>query len=154
MPIYLIRHAKAGSRSAWTESDSLRPLSDEGRMQAVTIGEEWAFETPVVVRSSPAVRCIQTVQHLADCFGLPVEVDERLAEGTPFETLLPALEEAPEGSVWSSHGDVIPDVINAMLRRGMEISGSAGALKKGAMFVVHRENGRFVRAEYVDAPRV
>ena len=154
MPIYLIRHAKAGSRSGWTESDSLRPLSDEGRQQAITIGEEWAFETPTAVYSSPRLRCMETVQHLADCFELPVVIDDRLEEGTPFEVLLPVLEEAAEGTVWSSHGDVIPDVINAMLRRGMEISGSAGALRKGAMFVVHRENGRFVRAEYVDAPRV
>ena len=153
MAIFLVRHARAESRSGWTESDTTRPLSAEGRAQSVTIARDWAHGTVTAVYSSPRLRCIQTVEPLAASCGLGVMIEDRLEEGTPFETLLPVLERAAEGTVWSSHGDVIPDVMNALLRRGLVLTGSAGALKKGAMFVLHRENGSFVRAEYVDAPR-
>lgn len=154
MAIYLIRHAKAVSRSTWTGSDRDRPLSDEGRAQALTIGEEWARETPVAVLSSPRLRCRETVQPLADCFELELRVEPTLDEDTPFERTLAMLEEAPDGTVCCSHGDVIPAVMDALVRRGLVLVGSRGALRKAAMFVVHREDGRFVRAELVDPPAV
>ena len=152
MAIYLIRHAKALGRSTWTESDRDRPLSDDGRAQALTIAREWPGETPVAVLSSPRLRCRETVQPLADRFGLELRVEETLDEDTPFERTLAMLEDAPDGTVCCSHGDVIPAVMDALLRRGLDLTGSRGALRKAAMFVVHRENGRFVSAELVDPP--
>ena len=153
MAIHLIRHAEAGNRSTWTGSDHDRPLSDEGRAQALTIGEEWAHETPVAVLSSPRLRCLETVRHLADCFELEVQVEPLLDEDTPFERTLALLEETPDGTVCCSHGDVIPAVIDALVRRGVDlVNHEHRALRNGAMFVVHRENGRFVRAELVDPP--
>lgn len=152
MAIYLIRHAKAHSRSAWTESDYDRPLSDDGRAQALAIAHGWSGETPVAVLSSPRLRCRETVQPLAERFGLELRVETTLDEDTPFERTLAMLEEAPEGTVCCSHGDVIPAVMDALLRRGLDLTGSKGALRKAAMFVVHRENGRFVRAGLVDPP--
>jgi hypothetical protein len=53
-----------------------------------------------------------------------------------------------------SHGDVIPDVVNGLFRRGMDMTDVPRALKKASLFVLHRENGVFVRAEYWDAPTV
>ena len=153
MAIFLVRHAKAESRSAWTDGDTTRPLTEEGHAQARMIAASWAFQAPVAVWSSPRLRCVQTVEPLAARFGLTVGIEPLLEEDTPFERILPVLEAAPESTVWSSHGDVIPDVMNALLRRGLLLTGSAGALKKGAMFVLHRENDAFVRAEYVDSPR-
>jgi len=153
MPVFLIRHAKAGSRSAWTESDSLRPLSPEGEDQARAIADGWAHGKPTVVFSSPRLRCVQTVRPLADRFGLEVITEPMVEEDTPFEQALRVVEDAPDGAVFASHGDVIPDVVDALIRRGMTITGSAGGLRKGAMFVLHRENGRFVRCEYVAPPR-
>ena len=97
MAIYLIRHAKAGSRSAWTGSDYDRPLSDEGRAQALTIGEEWRWGQPSAVLSSPRLRCRETVQPLADCFEMEVRVEPLLDEDTPFESALAMLEEMPDG---------------------------------------------------------
>ena len=153
MAIFLVRHAKAESRSAWTDGDTARPLTADGHSQAAAIAASWTHGAPTAVWSSPRLRCIQTVEPLAARFGLQVGIEPLLEEDTPFERVLPFLENAPEGTVCASHGDVIPDVMNALLRRGLELTGSAGALKKGAMFVLHRGNGSFVRAEYVDAPR-
>ena len=153
MALYLIRHAKAESRSGWTDGDTTRPLNDAGLRQAAELAASWSFETPDAVFSSPRLRCIQTVEPLASRFGRDVVIEPLLEEDTPFERLLPVLEQAPDRTVWSSHGDVIPDVMNALLRRGLVLTGSAGALKKGAMFVLHRTGNTFTRAEHVDAPR-
>ena len=35
-PIYLVRHAKAGDRDAWTEDDGLRPLTKKGKLQVLS----------------------------------------------------------------------------------------------------------------------
>lgn len=152
--VYLIRHAKAGSRSAWTESDSTRPLDATGRQQALTIGEEWAHGRPTAVFSSPRLRCVQTVEPLAHCFDMEVRIEPDMEEDTPFERALRVVEDAADGTVFCSHGDVIPGVIDALIRRGMNVNGLSGALRKGAMFVLHRENGRFTTADYVPPPDV
>ena len=152
MALYLVRHAKAGSRSAWTGSDYDRPLSAEGRAQALAIADGWAGGAPAAVLSSPRLRCRETVQPLAERFGIPLVVESRLDEDTPFEKVLALLEDSPDSTVFCSHGDVIPAVMDALVRRGLDISGSRGALRKAAMFVVHREAAQFVRAELVDPP--
>ena len=135
MAIYLIRHAKAGSRSAWTESDSTRPLDDSGLRQSTAIAQHWDHAAPVAVFSSPRLRCVQTVTPLADRFGMEVQVEPDIEEDTPFERALRVVEDAADGTVFCSHGDVIPEVIDALIRRGMNVNGMSGALRKGAMFV-------------------
>jgi 8-oxo-dGTP diphosphatase len=92
------------------------------------------------------------VQPLANQFGVDLVVEPLLDEGTPFERVLALLEDSPDDTVLCSHGDVIPDVMQALVRRGLDVAGSKGALRKAAMFVVHREDGRFTRAELVDPP--
>lgn len=153
MAVFLIRHAKAGSRSAWTESDSTRPLSPDGEAQARAIADTWGHGAPVAVYSSPRLRCVQTVRPLAERFGLEVVIEPMVEEDTPFEHALRVIEDAPDGAVFASHGDVIPEVVDALIRRGMTITGSAGGLRKGAMFVLHREDGRFARCDYVAPPQ-
>ena len=83
---------------------------------------------------------------------MEVQVEPDIEEDTPFERALRVVEDAADGTVFCSHGDVIPAVMDALVRRGLDVSGSRGALRKAAMFVVHREAARFVRAELVDPP--
>lgn len=76
----LIRHASAGDRDAWDGDDLLRPLDGRGRAQAERLVDLLAgFEVSRVV-SSPALRCVQTVEPLASARGLTVEEDEALGE--------------------------------------------------------------------------
>ena len=50
MPLYLVRHAKAGSRSAWTEDDRLRPLVLCPRRRIVRVHQDVRVdELPSVV---------------------------------------------------------------------------------------------------------
>ena len=152
MPLYLVRHAKAGSRSAWTEDDRLRPLSDNGWEQANALGQLLVRLSPSVLWASPYLRCVQTLEPLSELCGLPVVVEPRIEEDSPLEKSLAAIEGAPDNAVLCSHGDVIPDVVNGLFRRGMDMTDVPRALKKASLFVLHRENGVFVRAEYWDPP--
>lgn len=153
VPIFLIRHAKAGSRSAWIGDDRDRPLADDGWAQARAIARLLAASGPTELVSSPHLRCRQTLEPLAEATGLTIRIDTRIEEDSPLERSLSALEDVQDDAVMCSHGDVIPDVLNGLLRRGMQIDSDAPlALRKAAMFVLHRENGTFVRAEYLAPP--
>src|SRR5436190_23520672 len=63
--ILLIRHASAKDREKWSQEDQLRPLTPAGHRQAQAIAEELAQVKIKQIRSSPAVRCVQTVEPLA-----------------------------------------------------------------------------------------
>jgi broad specificity phosphatase PhoE len=154
MPLYVVRHAHAGSRSAWLEDDRLRPLSDKGWLQAKAIAERIAPLGPSVLLTSPYLRCQQTLEPLGELCGLTVQHDVRLEEESPLERSLAAIEDAPDNAVLCSHGDVIPDFINGLIRRGMDMNNAPLALRKASTFVLHHVNGLFTHAEYWEPPAV
>jgi 8-oxo-dGTP diphosphatase len=83
--ICLIRHASAGDRSSWAGDDRLRPLDDRGLRQAeelVDLLQRYSLDRIV---SSPALRCVQTVEPLALARGLPIEVADEIAEFRQWE---------------------------------------------------------------------
>ena len=123
----------------------MRPLSAEGRAQALAIADGWAGGAPAAVLSSPRLRCRETVQPLAERFGIPLVVESRLDEDTPFEKVLALLEDSPDSTVFCSHGDVIPDTIGALQRRGCRIDG-APDWRKGSVWALHLEQGAIVSA--------
>jgi len=146
--LYLVRHAKAGRRREWGDDDRLRPLMDGGRRQAEALAERLQpLATGGELVSSPYARCVQTLEPLATRLGLSsVRVDERLAEETGFAPTIELLDELPEGSVLCSHGDVIPEVIEALQRRGCEVIGEPD-WRKGSVWVLRRnEFGQWVEA--------
>ena len=127
MTSVLIRHAAAGDREDWDGDDFHRPLSARGRRQAEALVE---LLRPLGVRrvvSSPYVRCVETVKPLAAALGLPLELDDRLAEGAGRAALALFRE---DGVVSCTHGDIADE----LLGRG---------LKKGASAVI--SNGEVVR---------
>jgi 8-oxo-dGTP diphosphatase len=136
--LYLVRHAKAGDRAAWKGDDRLRPLSKEGRRQADSLARRLARLTEGHIVSSPYERCLQTVHPLSSVLRLAVLEDERLSEGAAFEGALTLLGEVPDGSVLCSHGDVIPDTIAALQRRGCTITGEPD-WRKASIWVLQRD---------------
>ena len=78
--ILLVRHASAGDREAWEDDDRLRPLDERGRRQAVQLIELLAPYRLERILSSPALRCVQTVEPLALARGLSIEVSDELSE--------------------------------------------------------------------------
>ena len=152
--LYLIRHAKAGSRSTWEGDDRARPLSGAGRLQADALATRLSALATGRLVSSPYLRCVQTLEPLAAMLGTTVELDERLAEETGFAGALMLLSTLPEGSVLCSHGDVIPDTISALERRGCAFAG-APEWRKASVWVVGREaSGAITRAAAWPPPNV
>jgi 8-oxo-dGTP diphosphatase len=80
MTLLLIRHASAGDRDDWVGDDLPRPLDARGRGQALRLPELLGDYEIARVLSSPAVRCLQTVEPLARSRGLDIEVREELSE--------------------------------------------------------------------------
>ena len=85
--------------------------------------------------SSPYGRCVQTLAPLADRLGIPVEEDDRLAEGAAFEDTLRLMDELGEGVVLCTHGDVLTDTVAALERRGMDVVGPPD-LRKGVVWLI------------------
>jgi 8-oxo-dGTP diphosphatase len=97
--------------------------------------------------SSPYLRCIQTLQPTAKAIGVDVKTDERLAEGRSYDAVLDMLETSPDGTAFCSHGDVIPDTMAALERRGCEFT-SPLEWRKASVWVLHRNtDGEIVTAE-------
>ncbi|MCU0259413.1 MAG: histidine phosphatase family protein [Ilumatobacteraceae bacterium] len=138
MSLYLVRHAKAGSRQRWEGDDRLRPLSRSGRQQAEAIADLLAPLRPTVLLSSPYVRCVQTLEPLAERTGLTLATDGRLAEAGSFLEVIDLLESLPDRAVISSHGDVIPETIQALARRGAELL-TEPDWRKGSTWVLDRD---------------
>ena len=153
--IYLVRHAHAGNRETFDGDDRYRPLSKKGRAQAVVIGELLAARMSdlegAVLLSSPYVRCYQTVEPLSTTLDRRIVTDDRLAEGYSRDGALSILAEIADGSVVCSHGDVIPDVISVLHRRGAEMNG-APDWRKGSIWVIRRTGDDFTTLSAIPPP--
>ena len=71
------------------------------------------------VVSSPYVRCVETVEPLAAALGLPVEQDDRLAEGAGSGRARAAARRT--ASLACTHGDVVDDVLGHGLKKGAAV---------------------------------
>ncbi len=73
-------------------------------------------------------------------------------EGAGFEGALKLLETLPDGSVLCSHGDVIPETLDALVRRGCEIVGEP-QWAKASVWQVERVAGEIIKAAAVPPPK-
>jgi 8-oxo-dGTP diphosphatase len=141
--LYLVRHAKAGSRHEWAGDDRERPLLAKQLRKAGVSN----------LVSSPYVRCVQTLGPLAEALSRPITVDDRLAEGDDFTGALELLAASAEDTVLCSHGDVIPATMAALERRGCVIVGEPD-WRKATVWVIQREDGDCVSATVWPPPRI
>jgi len=152
--VFLVRHAKAGHRPADLSNDRLRPLTESGWQQANALAVSLSEAVAVgPLLSSPFLRCMQTLEPLADRLGIPVVADDRLAENKSTKAMLDLMNDLPDGAVMCSHGDMIPDAIQALQRRGCEIV-TAPHWKKASVWVLDRDgSGQFVTASAWPPPK-
>jgi len=150
--LYVIRHAKAGIRAAWSGPDEERPLTRRGRKQARRLVERFQGLDIQRILSSPFVRCMQTVEPLAEARGLPVEVATELREGASVDELLRGLATfGDRPMVVCGHGTEIRSMIDRLEAGGATIEGARG-IAKGSVWVLDREGERIVAAQYLPAP--
>jgi phosphohistidine phosphatase SixA len=151
MPVYLVRHAKAGDRHEYEGRDRDRPLTRAGRAQADALARLLDGEPVSRLLSSPYARCRQTLEPLAARAHLPIEDCDDLAEGAPYEPVLELVLSLPDHAVLCSHGDLIPDVVAAVERRGATIEG-APDWRKGATWVLEHNGDAVTRARALAPP--
>jgi exopolyphosphatase/guanosine-5'-triphosphate,3'-diphosphate pyrophosphatase len=139
MKLHLLRHARAAKRTQWTGPAWMRPLVATGREQARALAAGLAESGVERILSSPALRCRQTVAPLALATGLPVEIDERLAEGADeakaFE-LVSAL--GASAAVVCTHGEIVGAVLERLRGRGLAIE-EEPRCEKGSLWTVEGE---------------
>lgn len=149
VPLLVVRHADAFARSHWDGDDRERPLSPEGRRQALALSRRLAVFAPATVVSSPYARCVETVAPLAAAVGADVETDWRLAEGAGGEAAYALVASLGDGAVLCSHGDVIPALIGELSARWALDVGAKPKFEKGSVWVLHRADGLPACAEYL-----
>jgi 8-oxo-(d)GTP phosphatase len=163
--IILVRHASARNKKAWQNAghpdDLTRPLTPLGHVQAKLLSQILSCFGPARVISSPAERCLATVEPYAAVTGGVVEPalalapppgDQVLEEAAPATVaaareLVIGLVTAGEPVVICGHRENLP----ATLRWICESLGApvpAGPpLRKGAFRVLHVAGGRLISAE-------
>ncbi len=150
--LYVVRHADAGDRSAWAGPDRERPLSERGARQAAGLADQLEDEGVRRLLASPFTRCVQTLEPLGARLGVAVEQDARLAEGAGARSVLALADELGDGrTVVCSHGDVIPDLLDALVADGIRLRDEL-RWQKASTWVLHREGGRFTKGRYVPPP--
>ena len=155
MTVYLVRHARAGRRSAWKGDDTLRPLSKVGRRQAAglvdVLADVLADGHIEAIVSSPYVRCRQSVEPLAKRLGLPVDVADELAEGAGLEEALRLVEKVSDREVvLCTHGDIVELLLTHAKTNGVK----TGKLRmeKGSVWALETKAGRITKAAYLPPP--
>jgi phosphohistidine phosphatase SixA len=104
------------------------------------------------ILTSPYVRCVQTVEVLADRIGIEVETSDALAEGADQRQIADLIDEvAGTSAVLSSHGDVIPAMLQRLQWMGVEFL-SPFQCKKGSTWVVGHDGLGFDEAIYLGPP--
>ncbi|MEX2292397.1 MAG: phosphoglycerate mutase family protein [Acidimicrobiales bacterium] len=150
--LYIVRHAHAGARGPDDDADRQRPLSERGRDQAEGLRRQ--FETAGITRlvSSPFRRCVETLAPLASFAGVEVESDSRLAEAQGAEGAVALASELRDTTAaLCSHGDVIPDLLDELVRSGVRFTDEL-RWPKSSTWVLTRTNGGFSKAVYVPPP--
>ena len=150
MSLLLVRHADALSRHDWAPDDRLRPLTEKGFSQSRALVDLLAGHRIEVIVSSPAVRCVQSVEPLAAALGLEIVEDAVLSEGMPLDPVRRLIGDL-DRAVLCSHGDLIPDLIDHLIAEGMAAVGRD--CKKGSTWVIEREGADFARGTYLPPPK-
>jgi 8-oxo-dGTP pyrophosphatase MutT (NUDIX family)/phosphohistidine phosphatase SixA len=133
VPLILVRHAAAGSKSDWRDNDLGRPLDAHGQQQATLLSRLLACFGAGRVLSSPAERCLATVRPFADCAGVPVEVEQAL--GVPDASAKKAVRQA---------------TAHTLAHAAMAAAASAAAADRPVVICAHRENMPLILAAACD----
>lgn len=150
--LYIVRHAHAGSRGPDGGADHLRHLSDRGERQAKALGEQLAKTGITRLVSSPFPRCVETLEPLGHRLGITVEIDPRLAEAQGCAgALMLADELRDETAALCSHGDVIPDLLERLVRQGVRFDDDL-RWPKASTWVLSRSGRGFSKGRFLPPP--
>ena len=155
----IVRHGRAGSRSKYKGEDCARPLDKLGRAQAESlVGQLLAFGA-TELHAAPRVRCVQTLQPLAQEIGAAIDIEATLTEEAytadkksgRARVLEIASGAAGATPVICTQGKVIPDLIAWWCERdGVRPDKSRN--RKGSIRVLSSAEGRLIAADHIASP--
>ncbi len=153
----LVRHGHAGTKDGWEGDDHLRPLSTRGLRQAKHLVEVIVPLRPDRIVSSPFVRCLQTMEPLAEKMGLEIDTDEALtpSAGQAAVELVRALSSGHSADVVTlcTHGEAMGDVLSTLVSEdGLRLERRPPGLK-GSLWVLSFQKGKASTARYVGPGR-
>ncbi len=139
--VVLIRHARAGKRSEWSGPDELRPLERRGRSQARALADLVSPFAPVRLIAADPVRCVQTLQPLAQRLELEIDIEPAFADRESVDDAQGAIDAL---SVLVKRGETV-----AVCSQGDTITRLLGAgAAKGSAWVLGGRDGVIVSSDY------
>lgn len=155
--VLVVRHGTAGSKKRYKGDDRNRPLDKHGRAQAeLLVGQLLAFG-PTALYSADRLRCVQTIEPLADELRMGIAVEPSLTEEAYWHNRKKArhrvLAIAASGGnpVISTQGKVIPDLIQWWCERD-EVRPAKSRNGKGSTWVLSLHAGRLIAADHLASP--
>lgn len=134
-----------------------RPLSEQGHQQAQALARFFADNSISSLLSSPATRCVQTIEPLAQDLGLTVAEHDELWEDAglqEFMTLINHVAAEPQpgsgGIVICTHGNLIPSAVEQLGDEGVSIHGRG--CERASIWVLRTGEQGWAEARYL-SPR-
>ncbi|MGV0851133.1 8-oxo-(d)GTP phosphatase MutT1 [Mycolicibacterium phlei] len=155
--VLIVRHGTAGSKHRYKGDDRQRPLDKKGRAQAESlVGLLLAFGADTLY-AADRVRCISTLEPLAEELAAPIQSEPLLTEEAYAEDRKAArqrfleLADSPGTPVICTQGKVIPDLIEWWCARdGVRPDKSRN--RKGSTWVLSFHDGRMIAADHLGSP--
>ena len=155
--LLIVRHGTAGSKKRYKGDDRNRPLDKHGRAQAeLLVGQLLAFG-PTSVYATDRLRCIQTIEPVADELGAEIILEPRLTEEEYWRNRAKARQRfvdiaAADGSpVICTQGKVIPDLIQWWCERE-RVKPDKSRNGKGSTWVLSMHAGKLIDADHITSP--
>jgi 8-oxo-dGTP diphosphatase len=154
VPLILVRHASAGSKSQWRRDDRSRPLDTRGKKVARTLADLMRCFGTGRVLSSPAERCVATVRPYAALAGVEVEIEPafEVAKKAPVADpeaakAMAVLAATDKPVVVCGHRENMPFLLDAACAELGADSPPVKPLRKGEFLVLHRADGKLAAIE-------
>jgi 8-oxo-(d)GTP phosphatase len=155
--LLIVRHGTAGSKKRYKGDDRNRPLDKHGRAQAeLLVGQLLAFG-PTSVYATDRLRCVQTIEPVADELGVEISLEPRLTEEDYWRNRAKARQRfvdiaAADGNpVICTQGKVIPDLIQWWCERD-RVKPDKSRNGKGSTWVLSMSEGRLIAADHIVSP--
>lgn len=152
IPLVLLRHASAGSRSAWRGTDLARPLDAGGAADADALAWMLRCFGPARVISSAAERCVATVRPFAALTGAKIEIEPLFTVGAMAAADAVALRTAglaaeQRAAIVCVHRENVPLLVASACARLGAGPPPGPPLAKGAFWVLHMAEGKLAAIE-------
>jgi 8-oxo-(d)GTP phosphatase len=157
VPLIVIRHGSAGSKSDWRKSDVSRPLDSRGAGEAAAVADLLRCFGAGRVVSAPAERCVATVRPYAASVGAAVEIEPafevragRSAGRSASRGAAAAMARLAADSrpvVVCAHRENLPALLDAACAALDAQMPAVSPLRKAEFAVLHRAGGKLAALE-------